>query len=229
MSQAGSLSFSDRTGDLVMAKKAQSASRPQTKRPRPAKRPVRAAMPALERLQPHEQALVLRALLAQHPELQPEAEALAAEMLSTSSATDVAEDICALVSQPDIDELNARAGDHGWGYVAPEEAADEILREAIADYVSDLKRKATAGFVDAAAAIGEGIILGLYQARNPRTGSVLDWSPDFPLDAAESVIGDLRRAVPGTARDAVLKRVVATVTVQAPEWATALERATRQK
>ncbi len=187
------------------------------------KRPAETTTPALDRLQAHELALVLRALLVQHPALRPEAEALAAGMLSTASAADVADDVCAAISQPDLDDLNARSGEHGWGYVAPEEAADEILGEAIAGYVDDMKRKAAAGFLDAAAAIGEGIIAGLYRGRTPRTGSVLDWSPDFPFDAAERVIGELYRAVPAAARDALLKRIMETV----PEWASGLERATR--
>lgn len=204
-------------------------AKPRATRARTPKRPKETTATALDRLQPCEQALVLRTLLARHTELRPEAESLAAEMLSTASAAGVAEEVRDLVGRPDIDDLNARTGDHGWGYVPPEEAADEILREAIADHVDDMKRKAAAGFVEAAATVCEGIIAGLYQARMPRTGSVLDWSPDFPLDAAVGVIGDLRRASAAEVRDAATHRVMKAAAPLAPEWAQALERAAHQK
>lgn len=80
---------------------------------------------------PGELAPVLRALLAKHPDLRPEAESIAIEMLSSPFVDDVAEDVLETVKSLGVDRLNGRAGGQPWGCVEPLEAACELLDEAL--------------------------------------------------------------------------------------------------
>lgn len=191
----------------------------------PKARSRKKAAPALDRLSAGELTSVLHLLLKRHPELRGEAEAIALDLVSTASAEQIAEQVRAMMDWYDLDDLNQRSGDHGWGYVSPGEAADEMLSEGIEDHVAEMKRKAELGFYDAAAVVCEGIVRGLYQAREPSTGSILEWSPDFPLDAAIGVATDLRRACPAEVRAAVMERLCGVIDEQAPEWAHAIARA----
>ena len=69
----------------------------------------------LGRLSNAEAASVLNCLLQRHPELQPEAEAAAQDVLSDVSFLTVADDVESAVLQFDYDDLNARAGSHSLG------------------------------------------------------------------------------------------------------------------
>lgn len=189
-----------------------------------AKPGVGKASSALERLRPDEHVHILKALLAKHPDLRPEAEVLAAELVSAASSSQVAEQVRTLIGLYDIEDLNRRTSDHSWGYIAPEEAADEILTEAIVDFLDEMKRKAELGFAEAALGVAVGIIGGLYDGREPATGSVLDWAHDFPLEAAARVVRDLRRSCPPGDRADVMARLTAAVEERAPEWGHALAR-----
>lgn len=73
-----------------MVKRPHPTSTARSARSRTAKKAKRPASPMLDRLQPDELARVLRAMLANHPELHDEAEALAAELLSEVSPASVA-------------------------------------------------------------------------------------------------------------------------------------------
>lgn len=201
----------------VPRKKAESAPKARTRKK---------DLTALDRLAEGELASVLRMLLKRHPELRSEAEAIAGDLVSSASADAIAEQVRTMMGWYDIDDLNQRSGDHGWGYVSPEEAADELLRGAIEDHLSEMTRKVQLGFYEAALAVCEGLLKGLYQARKPAIGSVLEWSPDFPLDAAIGVIADLHQACPPEVRPAVMEQLGVFVEEQTPEWAHPIARLT---
>ena len=85
----------------------------------------------LDKMSADDLAAVLRVLLTEHPDLQPRAESIAAEIVSSPSPEDIAEDVLDAVISLDLDSLNDRAGSHSWGYVEPSEAAWELLQEAV--------------------------------------------------------------------------------------------------
>ncbi len=172
---------------------------------------------ALAQLQPAEAAAVLTQLLKSHPEMRAEAERLAGAMLDEVSAADVAVGVEGDLRALDVDDLNERAGPHRGGYTEPADAADELLEEALAPYVEDLRRRLATGRSGAAMETLRGILAGLYAVRHADGGGeVLDWSPDFPQTAAAMVAGIWRNA----GRDLpveVLNDVV-------PEWAGGIAR-----
>ena len=143
---------------------------------------------SLERLSAAEAASVLKCLLARHPELRPEAEMLAREVLTDVSVMAVADDVGAAVLQFDYDDLNARAGRHSWGYVEPVEAAWELLEEAVEPFVDDMKRYLEIGLEEQAKLFCQGILLGLYRVRDGAGNDILNWAPDFAAEEAGFVL-----------------------------------------
>lgn len=188
---------------------------------------------ALDRMAPAELAAILRALLTTHPELRAEAEAAARSMAAACSESDVAEGVFEALVALDIGELNARSGNHDGFYVAPEEAADELLAEAIEDYVADMKRQAALGLVDAAERCCKGIVAGLYRARDAKADGCLGWAPDFPMEAAEAVVVDLVKGVATADGAAVRERLDHWALDNAPAWThgltSAVDRLQRRK
>jgi len=138
----------------------------------------------LGRLSSAEAASVLNCLLRRHPELRPEAEAVAADILSDVSFLTVAEDVESAVLQFDYDDLNSRAGGHSWGYVEPSEAASEMLEEEVKPFLDDMRRYLELGLEEQAREQCQGILLGLYRVLDGRENDVLGWAPDFPADTA---------------------------------------------
>jgi len=128
-----------------------------------------------------EAATVLGTLLKHHLELQKEAEALAAGLLSNVSYLDVADDV---ENEFDYDDLNGRAGRRSTGYVGPGDAAWELLEEAVAPFIGDIKRYLEGGLDGQAEELCKGTILGLYRVRDGAGNDILRWAEDFPGEAA---------------------------------------------
>jgi len=138
----------------------------------------------LDKLDSEEAASVLRKLLERHGELRSEAEAIALGILAEISPLSVADDVENALLQFDYDDLNGRAGGHSWGYVEPNEAAGELLDEALEPFVADMKRYLEMGLEDQALQFCQGILLGLYRVRDGGGNDILGWVPDFPAEAA---------------------------------------------
>jgi hypothetical protein len=131
---------------------------------------------------------VLEALLKKHPQLAPEAEQLAQNVLGAVAFEEVADDVAdALKDIDDIDNLNSRAGSTRYGYVEPSEAACEICEEAIEPFLEDLKRRLKIEDRSGAGVVCQGIVLGLYQVKHA-SGGVIEWAGDWLCDEAGHAI-----------------------------------------
>lgn len=172
----------------------------------------------LDRLAPEEANTVLRLLLEKHPELHPEAEQIATDLMSSPSVEDIAADVFERVTGVGMDDLNERAGAHSWGYVEPSEAAIELLGESVEDVIEDMKRKVELGLAPAAEAICLGIVEGLYRARNVQSDGALGWAPDFLAEEAGYAVEELIRSCPAAAGQATLQRLIETLISRVPEW-----------
>lgn len=202
------------------------------KRPRgTGKTPPQAAdrsreVPALDRLKGDEAARLLRAILDRHPELAEELRNLASSELGDVSIEDVADEVEAAVDMLDLDDLNTRAGRHAHGYVEPTEAAWELVEEAVAPFIEDIRRRAETGEHAAALTTCAGVVLGLYRLRDKGSDKFLGWAVDCPDEMAGEVVVALRKALraaqaPHAATVPKMLREVA------PEWADMLERCWR--
>ncbi|MBI5525180.1 MAG: hypothetical protein HY897_02520 [Deltaproteobacteria bacterium] len=179
----------------------------------------------LDKMSPGELDVVLRALLKEHPDLKPKAEAIAVEMVLSPSVEDIADEVFHAVTCLDLDSLNDRAGSHSWGYVEPTEAAWELLDEAVEDVVADMKRRMELGLDSAAETICHGIVVGLHKAKGVKSDGPLGWAPDFPAEEACHVVAELIRAYPVEKRGAVRDRLVEVLGDLVPEWHEMISRA----
>lgn len=158
------------------------------KRPHSGASQSRKKTSVLDRLKPEEAASVLRSLLEAHPALGATAEQIARSLLREVSFECVAEEVEAGVGFVDLDDLNSRAGSHRWGYVDPSEAAWELLEEAVAPFLEDMKRQMELGLEAEALEICKGVVLGLYRLRGVTDHAVLGWAPDFPAETAAHAV-----------------------------------------
>jgi len=161
----------------------------------PARRTKRAPTPALDALTGGEHARVLAALLDAHPALRSEAEEAAQHLLGEVTVDSVAEDVaCALDAIP-LEDLAGRSGRiRGRGYVQENEAAWDLIGEAVEPFITDLRRRAGLGFTDAAAAVAVGIVSGLYQSRHPAGGTVVAYAgPDAVGELADETLREAAR------------------------------------
>lgn len=152
-------------------------------------------MPALDALFGTEQSVVLTGLLGAHPELWPEAEEAARTLLASVAVDEVADAVSSSLEAIPLDGLGARSGRiSGRGYVHETDAAWELLTEALAPFLADLRRRAGIGLTGAAAALSVGIVAGLYRLREPDDGTVVAYAgPDAPGDFASEVIAETNR------------------------------------
>ncbi len=136
-----------------------------------------------------EAASVLHQLLARKPALRAEAESIAGDMLAEVNAEALAEELIVELTSVTLDDLNARAGRHSWGYVDPMEVAWELLEERLAPFHDEMLRLQGLGLEEQAIATLEGILMGLHALEGHRRGHyVLESSPDFEDEIAVDVV-----------------------------------------
>lgn len=109
--------------------------------------------------------------------------------------------------------------------MGPDQAAQDLLEEALEDLLEDMKRREELDLVAAAEVLCTGIVQGLYQARDTKSDGALGWAPDFPGEHADYVVGEFLRACPQAVRKATQKRLLETLAKRAPKWAEDLRRA----
>ncbi|MEW6743709.1 MAG: hypothetical protein AB1486_13215 [Planctomycetota bacterium] len=142
----------------------------------------------IDKLEPVEAQEVLRSLLRSHPELIKEAKRIARSLIADTSFEAIAEEVQWNLEEPDLDDLNSRAGRHRWGYVDPTDAAYEILREAIEPTIQEMRRQIELGLEREALETCKGLILGLYRVRARESDGCLAWAPDFSENTAEEIL-----------------------------------------
>jgi hypothetical protein len=190
-------------------------------------RPTARKGQVLDRLQAGEAAEVLRTLLARHPALAAEAAELAKSVVADVDGQAIADDLEQVLLDLDLDDLNARAGRTSRGYVEPTEAAWELVEEAVAPHLDEMKRRVALGLEAAAVAACQGIVLGLYRCRNQATDGVIEWASDAPAEMAGEALATLARASATKHRRAW--RLPAAFTAQVPDWADLVDRPGRSR
>jgi hypothetical protein len=186
------------------------------------------ASSVLNRLAPGEVASVLQILLDRHPNLTREAQEIAAGLVSSASVEDIADDVCTSITSLDMDDLHGRAGKHSWGYVEPAQAAQDLLEEAVAGHLDDMKRRMHLGLDAGAESVCAGIVLGLFRASRQKSGGILEWATDFPAEHAGYVIEEYLAAYPKSKRRNVGGRLSAALAASVSEWSDMIFRITKR-
>jgi hypothetical protein len=74
------------------------------------------------------------------------------------------------------------------------DAAWEIVQEAVEPFLADVRRRALLGLSGLAAVVATGVVAGLYLVDPPDDGSVLAYAgPDVPGELADAVLDEAER------------------------------------
>ncbi len=185
-----------------------------------------AATDILDRLVSEEAKSILHRLLDKHPELRPETEKIAQEVVSSQSVEDIAAKVLSAVTGVDLEALNGRAGKHSWGYVEPSEAAWELLDEAMEEWVEDLKRQVELELMPAAENVCVGIVTGLHRAQKTDSDGGLGWAVDFPAEKAGCVVQEFLELSGDRLKGADREKFIGTLIAHAPGWSAMFRRMT---
>ena len=126
-------------------------------------------------------------LLALQPGLRPTAEALARKALDAVDEDAVADQVVAAYRGMELGRIGQRMGPRrGRGYVDENEAAWELLEEALEPFLAQISRRGRLGFTDAARRYATAVLAGLDElAERTDPDIVFAWGP--PEDAADSL------------------------------------------
>ena len=188
-----------------------------------AERPKARKFRAISTLRVEESAEVLCELLREHPAISSEADAIAKRMLAEADYEEIASEVEDAVLEPELDELNSRAGRTRWGYVDPADAAWELMNEAVEPFLDELRRCIKLGMREGAIATCQGIVLGLYRCRGRHPDHVVEWAPDFVEQTATETVAILTREQLGKTRGS--SRFPEAFIREIPEWADLINRA----
>lgn len=145
----------------------------------------------LDELDPYERSVVLDGLLADHPELRGEADALARDVLNDVDEDAVAGEVVDVYEGMEMQRIGERMGPRrGRGYVDENEAAWELLEEALEPFLQQIHRRGRLGFDGAAGRYAVGVLAGLDELRTcADQDTVFGWGPaeDTAIDLGWSV------------------------------------------
>jgi hypothetical protein len=135
-------------------------------------------------LRPEEAKTVLFRLVEADPRLRAKVDGLIRDLLAEVDAESVAFDVESGLDLIDLEDINDRAGEHDGDYTGPDEAAYDLIQDVVEPHLDDLQRRIQAGRVKEGVEVCEGILLGLYRAKNV----AISWAPDAALELASEAV-----------------------------------------
>ncbi|MGB4802599.1 MAG: hypothetical protein WBV59_08070 [Anaerolineae bacterium] len=169
----------------------------------------------IEQLSPADAKSILQALAASDETLAARITAMALARLRPVDVEEVAAALYDELEALEVEEVWDRAGRTRHGYVEPSEAADQLVKAALAPFLQDLARYQTLGLRAEANRMCEGLLLGFYQFQHESTSKFKNWAPDAPINFAEAVV-DAWKAGSPTKSD--IKALKAFVTAELGGW-----------
>lgn len=203
---------------------------PRRESPRPRKtRSAGQRRALLDALDGAEAKQVLRALLDAHPDLVMEITARAEDQLGEVTPKSVAYDVACALADLSVEDIWERAGSHADGsYVEPTEAAWEVVEEAVAPFLADLRRRVELGRRAEATAICQGMLLALYRVSQADGEFLEGHSPDTLEEIAAKAVEVWKKRRRGGAGSHAPARERAAmgdfVSRALPEWSSFLSR-----
>lgn len=174
----------------------------------------------LEVLRGEQAMAILRELLRRHPTLRAETDDLVRDLVSSVDPLEVAAGVRLQLEALTLEDLAARSGRRRGSFVEPAEAAWALVEAVVEPHIRDILSFAEAGLDEAARRRCEGVLLGLYSAREPMGHEVLIYCEDAPAELAGWTVERWRRAG-GPGRDT--RRLGPDALVELVEWASFLE------
>lgn len=140
---------------------------------------------------------LLRKLCAHDDTIRARVVAGAQEVLNAHCWEDTANDVRFDLESLSVEEIWDRAGAHRMGYTTPDEAACELVEEAVQPYVDEALRYQAAGLQEAAAQTRMGVLKGLYDFGHGAASEFKINAPDVAAGCFQGILEEWLRSKPG--------------------------------
>ena len=167
----------------------------------------------IDHLSDAETAILLKRLLVQDPDLASTAAVTAQQLLTEVDAASISSLVTdAFAAQP-VTAIAARVGRVPGGYIDENEARWAALEETLQPFLADIRRRAQAGFPDAAVQVALAVVAALHGLRDGAPdGSLLAWGE------TQQDVRDLASSIPWALRTSQIALSAAAVEEVAPGW-----------
>jgi hypothetical protein len=145
-------------------------------------------------------------------------DAVVAEAMSVLTEIDVdtiADEVFAALDTIDVQDCWDRSGRSRDGYTSPDEAATEMIEEALQPYVDQLERYRALAMPGQELAFCMGILLGIYRYPRESRSEFREWSLDIPAECAGLLMAQWRERQKSEAGISAMK---AFIRARCPEW-----------
>jgi len=146
-------------------------------------------------------------------------EAVLTEVMNVLTEIDLAQtadEVFVILDCVDVQDCWDRAGRSRDGYTSPDEAAAEIIEEALQPYFDQIKRYHEMELPEQEATYCKGVILGIYRYERESESEFRQWSEDIPAEYAGLLLDKWRKRNPDRARINAMHKFMRT---RCPEWA----------
>lgn len=154
------------------------------------------------------------------------ADAILAEAERVLAAVDVDEIADEVFDQLDriaVEDCWDKAGGHRDGYTSLDDAAQQLIEEALQPFVDQVARYHSMGMTKQEQDYCMGIILGTYRYDKESKSEFKDWCEDVPAECAGCLLDEWRERNRATSATAVMD---AFIRQHCPDWAKCMNRAT---
>jgi hypothetical protein len=138
------------------------------------------------------------------------------KMLGETDLDETADEVFFALDAIDVQDCWDRAGSSRDGYTSPDEAALELIEEALQPFLDQIGRYRELAMSKEEAAYCMGVILGLYRYQHESKSEFRDWSVDIPIECAYDVLNKWRKRGPGSASTMAMDQLIQQ---HCPNWA----------
>jgi hypothetical protein len=145
----------------------------------------------------------------------------ARQLLGEVDLDKIADDVLSVLDSIDVHDCWDRAGSSHDGYTSPEDAAVELLEEALQPFVDQVGRYRDLGLSKEETVYCMGTILGLYRYEQESRSEFREWSVDIPIECAGDLLAQWRKRRRDSASSIAMDEFIQD---RCPNWAGSLLR-----
>ena len=140
----------------------------------------------------------------------------ARHVLSKIDLDETADDVFYVLASIDVQDCWDRAGSSRDGYTSPDEAAVELIEEALQPFFDQVGRYHELGMSKEEAAYCRGVILGIYRYQHESKSEFREWSVDIPIECAGDLLTQWRERGQDSASTTAMDEFIRD---RCPNWA----------
>jgi len=144
----------------------------------------------LNRISPDEALGILRQLAKNDKRVEEEIARIAADIIRDVDTEAICEDVFFVLDGIDVHELWHRSGSTPYGYVSPEEMADEMIEEELNPFEQEVFRLIELDMLEEAKLACMGVLKGIYKYSHESKSEFKDWAADVPGECFDHLLAE---------------------------------------